>query len=188
MGSMRRRLPLRLASFAVVVGLLQIFSFTSADAYVRAGCMWNTSYPGYQLTGGVYQTSTIAAANAWTNSAAKVSFVGTTGPDADDIKIYVVNNGNNGQDGKANWYCTGSRSTSGSATYNSYYTNGYSAAGKQQLMVHELGHLLGLGHAGGSNCSGQPIMWSNSDRYFKCNHATPQPDDTAGVNSYGYSG
>lgn len=135
---------------------------------------------------GAYQTSTVAAGNAWSNSAANVNFVGTTAPGSDDIKIYMVNNGNNQQDGKANWRCSGSRSTSGSATYNTYYTNGYSSTAKKQLMVHEFGHLLGLGHAGGSNCNGQPIMYLSSDRYFNCSHSTPQPDDTAGVNSYGY--
>ncbi len=67
--------------------------------------------------------------------------------------------------------------------YNSFYTSGYSTTARKQLMVHEMGHELGLDHAGTSTCSGQPIMYPNSSRYFTCNHQNPQPDDIDGSNS-----
>jgi hypothetical protein len=69
-----------------------------------------------------------------------------------------------------------------SSWWNKYYTNSYDATGKKQVMVHELGHVLGLGHAGTSTCSGQPIMYAYSTRYTVCGHTTPQADDIAGVN------
>jgi hypothetical protein len=50
-------------------------------------------------------------------------------------------------------------------------------------MVHEMGHGLGLDHAGSSSCSGQPIMYSSSNRYFNCGHVTPQSDDINGINA-----
>lgn len=50
-------------------------------------------------------------------------------------------------------------------------------------MVHEMGYALGLAHAGGSSCSGQPIMYYSSDRYFTCGHYTPLTDDVNGINA-----
>ncbi len=50
-------------------------------------------------------------------------------------------------------------------------------------MVHEIGPALGLAHAGSSSCSGQPIMYYSSDRYFISGHYTPQTDDSSGINA-----
>lgn len=86
-------------------------------------------------------------------------------------------------DGHSYWNCTGGITSGGNSKYNQYYTDGYTATGKKQVVVHEFGHMLGLGHAGSSTCSGQPIMDYSSSRYFTCGHSTPQSDDVNGINS-----
>ncbi|WP_435203278.1 M57 family metalloprotease [Janibacter sp. GS2] len=65
---------------------------------------------------------------------------------------------------------------------NRKYTDSYSSSARKSVMVHELGHAIGLSHTGSSSCSGQPIMYAYSSRYFTCGHIAPQSDDISGAN------
>jgi hypothetical protein len=78
--------------------------------------------------------------------------------------------------------CSGGHSSGFGSYWNKYYTDGYSSTARRQVMVHELGHAIGLGHSGSPSCSGQPIMYANSNRYFTCGRYAPQQDDINGIN------
>jgi len=60
---------------------------------------------------------------------------------------------------------------------------GGSSAARRSVMNHEIGHAMGIDHAGGSGCNGQPIMYRTSARYFTCGHIKPQADDVNGINA-----
>lgn len=98
------------------------------------------------------------------------------------VATFTQNYGNVSWDGQSIWVCSSGKTTGGTLKINRYFTDGYSSTGKKQVVVHELGHLLGLAHAGTATCSGQPIMYYSSDRYFKCGHQNPQTDDINGAN------
>ncbi|NIL59952.1 matrixin family metalloprotease [Salinispora arenicola] len=67
--------------------------------------------------------------------------------------------------------------------WNTYYTDGASGQKKQSIMVHEIGHALGLAHRQTSSCSTSSIMEPVTyRRYDVCGHATPQADDIDGAN------
>jgi hypothetical protein len=95
------------------------------------------------------------------------------------IPLFNNNDGTTGLDGVTSFpSCSGGIWTGVVYSHvNSYYTDIYDANGRKQVMVHEVGHALGRNHAGGTACSSQPIMYTNSNRYFVCQHVNPQADD-----------
>ncbi|MER7894449.1 matrixin family metalloprotease [Micromonospora sp. NPDC094482] len=69
------------------------------------------------------------------------------------------------------------------AWWDTYATDGYTAAKKQSAMVHELGHVLGLAHSGIGPCVSVPVMYPSTDiRYGNCLINTPKADDVNAVN------
>lgn len=68
--------------------------------------------------------------------------------------------------------------------WNRFHTDSYSNAKRQSVMVHELGHALGLAHTPSTACSTLAIMYPGTDlRYDTCGWTTPRNDDIAWVNT-----
>ncbi len=169
---------------AVLVALLTGQSVQPAQAYATLGCRWtSTNIVWTNASSTAYKSTATNAVAAWT-SAVSVVLLSAVPPEYTyNIRLYDVNQGATGIDGSTSYSCAGGY-FSGIiySSVNTYYTDSYSATGREQVMVHEFGHALGLGHSGTSTCSGQPIMYYSSDRYFICNHVNPQSDDIAGIN------
>lgn len=69
------------------------------------------------------------------------------------------------------------------AWWNKRYTDSYSGEKKLSVMVHELGHTLGLWHEDFTSCNYVSIMEDDTyTRYDVCRKYTPQTADVAFIN------
>ncbi len=157
----------------------------SAQAYQRLCGHFASSNVDFEndSTTSTYRSVGDAAAGDWTNTPTPIVFQRA----AISVSAFVSDGsyGATGYDGITYLPpCPGGIWAGPTNSYwNDYYTKGYSSNDKIQVMVHELGHALGLAHAGSSTCAGQPIMYFSSSRYEVCGHVVPQSDDINGVNA-----
>jgi hypothetical protein len=184
---MRSFIPFRrgLALSTTMVLASALFAFSvpnQASAAPITGC----HFPSATVRVGTplqapYAAAVRSAVNAWNATPTPVNFIQLSGDPIGGVSILASNFGNTGWDGRTQMTCPVPKGAN--SAWNTFYTDAYSAAGKQQVMVHELGHILGLGDVNSPACSGQPVMHFTSTRFTSCGHAVPQPIDIARVNA-----
>ncbi len=177
------------ARLSVALGLVVSSLFAipqSAVAWVASGCSWDHHSVHYSdFSGYVYAGP--RAIDYWNATPTPMLFWPAS-PESDwELAIYATDFGNNSKGGITTWVCDptthhfhdGVRSE-----WNTYYTYSLSQDERVAIMDHELGHGLGLAHAGSYPCSGQPIMYSYYTTFYEtCHHIKPQQDDINGVNA-----
>ncbi|WP_405099616.1 matrixin family metalloprotease [Micromonospora sp. NBC_01412] len=162
-----------------------------ASAYALHGC--KVSSTTVQWTdgtgGGAYGTAAQSSASAWQATSTPLLFskVASGG----HVGINIANYGNVSFDGITQKISGGDPVCGGggtwttklTATWNTYHANAYSAAKKQSVMAHELGHVLGIAHSGIGPCISVPLAYPTTDiRYDSCLINTPKADDIAAAN------
>lgn len=165
-----------------------VVAASPGDAYNLAGCKWASSNIFY-YDASTYHTAAVAAADDWTNASgwpgqySKVSDISNA-----KVVIAAKNFGTADYDGMTyrsacyNGYY-GYGGVQNTAYWNTYETATYTTDWRTSVMVHELGHALGLNDVNGSSCYGNPIMFYHASRYSTCRLIKPQTDDINGANA-----
>lgn len=166
------------AAAILVAAALCIAPAASAQAYTTSGCKWSSGNLTIRnITAGVYSTASSAAILSWNNltdvtltASGSSPFVVTTYNAADGLAgkttLTTVSN------------IFGCKTTGANSAGNTTTMASYSAGKKRFAYAHELGHALGLNHAGNATIMAPAASWY--DTYL---NNVPTADDIAGVNS-----
>lgn len=181
-----------LASILVLLVPLMIASLllvqsSSAAAYALLGCKWPGGAGAYiywtydSSVTGTYYDAAIQSASKWST----YTTVNMTLSGSPYITVRAVNYGNGNYYGISNYNCdpvTGAFGLGATADWNTVLTDGLGSAELQNVMVHELGHNIGLAHNGIAPppCP-VPIMYTDHNSWTVCGEYYPQSDDINGV-------
>lgn len=171
--------------------LLALFSPTKAAAD-PIGCQFTTASLKWEdaTSRASYSTPAHSSVAAWNATATPVSLIEVT--TGENVTVADGNFGATGfvgitrdNQGSSPPACTSSGYWRyGIVTWwNRYYTDGYNAGKRQSIMVHELGHGLGLAHTTSTSCLDTDIMLQGASyRYDVCGINTPKNNDIYWIN------
>jgi hypothetical protein len=160
------------------------------SGYNLENCMWKPPATNTGVTYGTeapYNTNAQTATANWntllSNNAVSFGFATkSNGP----IYEHATNFGNTGYDGITNYSCSGGDFTKPVNVYiNTYYASTYSTGEQVDVLAHEFGHSLGLGHNwyyDGTDCIGVTLMYPSTDkRWGTCSLQSPTSEDISGA-------
>jgi hypothetical protein len=156
----------------------------AAPAWVDAHCKFTTPILKWKnsTTRPGYSTPAVNSFGAWLVTPTPVYLtLATTGANI------VIADGNYGPgaDGGSYVSCVAGYEVAAAQLFiNRFYADAYPVAARQSVIVHEVGHALGLDHASAGTCPNMPIMQPLTiDRYTDCLLISPQIDDINGINA-----
>ncbi|WP_157630700.1 hypothetical protein [Kribbella catacumbae] len=173
-----------LAGVLALVAPLLTVPVGSASAFVDIQCKFTTSNLKWKdsTTRSSYAVPGANATAAW--HATPTAIVLTQVSSGANISVADGNFGPTTFDGVTFKTCQNGYNTTGAVSWwNRQYTDGYASVVRKSLMVHEVGHALGLGDVDANSCVNVPIMQEDTaTRWTACLRQIPQPDDINGIN------
>jgi len=115
---------------------------------------------------------------SWNSAGAEVSFTPASSTQSYNVLLTETNNSSVGWDGLTTLLpCNSCQYTSGTVLLNRFFTGSYVRGKIAGVATHELGHVIGLAHAGGCVI----MVATTATRWDTCHLQTPQLDDINGA-------
>ncbi|GGN94309.1 hypothetical protein GCM10010112_83490 [Actinoplanes lobatus] len=193
---MRRAAVLASAVIAATAGLM--LPASPASAYSLLGCKFTSGNLKWQpkIANSTYTTAATAAINDWNSTSTHFNFTQVSS----GANVHVAD-GNYGATWMGNSFsgitlnstqknpvtnsCSGGTWDTTMVTWwNRHYTDSYTSAQRETIMVHEIGHALGLAHTASASSCSAPVMSVNIDSLVpSCGRMAPRQDDINGANA-----